>query len=114
MEQGEVGNRVLGWLLVGAAVALLAMTVRQAHASTLHATSGGFVDIRRDLMVAEIGGTSADGTVGVKAGASTDAGASGDEPFEAMLKRRCPEILGNPAFYDEDIVGLCLRARSKR
>jgi hypothetical protein len=109
-----IGNKVLDWVLVGATVAVLAMTVGQTHASTLDVTPRRLADHRGALVVAEISGTATGSTGGVNADPSGDTGAFGGESFEVVLKRRCPEILGNPAFYDDDILALCLRARGRK
>ena len=38
----------------------------------------------------------------------------GDPLAQAALDRRCPEILADPTWYDDDIIALCLRARKRR
>ena len=32
----------------------------------------------------------------------------------AVLERRCPEILADPTWYDDDIIALCLQARRRK
>jgi hypothetical protein len=52
-------------------------------------------------------------------GVRTNVGDSPD-PFasdplaRAALDRRCPEILADPTWYDDDIIALCLQARKRR
>jgi hypothetical protein len=39
----------------------------------------------------------------------------GSDPLaRAALDRRCPEILADPTWYDDDIIALCLQARKRR
>lgn len=52
---------------------------------------------------------------GARANVGDTADSLGDDPLaRAVLDRRCPEILADPTWYDDDIIALCLKARKRR
>ena len=58
-------------------------------------------------------------SVSMGPGARTSVGdgpdpSGGDPLARAVLDRRCPEILADPTWYDDDIIALCLQARKRR
>ena len=58
-------------------------------------------------------------SVSMGSGARTSVGdgpdpSGGDPLARAVLDRRCPEILADPTWYDDDIIALCLQARKRR
>jgi hypothetical protein len=89
----KVSASAVGCLLAAA----LAMTAGEARAFSVNGADG----------------------ISIGPGARTSV-AEGPNPFggdplaQAALDRRCPEILADPTWYDDDIIALCLQARKRR
>ena len=79
--------------------ALLAMSVGEARALAVNGAHGVRVSTGRGALT----------TIGDSPDPS-----GGDPLARAVLDRRCPEILADPTWYDDDIIALCLQARKRR
>jgi hypothetical protein len=96
-RKAKCDNAVGCLLAAGAVAAVLAMSAGPARALRVNDAHG----------------------VGIGPGARTSVGDSpdpfgGDPLARAALDRRCPEILADPTWYDDDIIALCLQARKGR